>query len=97
LKDEADLLVAQARALVVVESAHVGAVQLVFAARELLEQTRDRQKRRLAGARRSRDRDEFARSHVNREFAQGVGIDDFGPIGLGEVGHLEHGGSGRLS
>src|ERR1700678_165469 len=48
LKNEADLLVAQPRALVVVQAANIGAVELIFAAAEFLEQTRDRQEGRLA-------------------------------------------------
>ena len=91
LKDEADFLVAQPRALIVVQAAHVGAVQLILAAAEFLEQSRDRQKGGLARAGGSGDRDEFAFAHVDREIAQRVGLDDLGAIGFGEVGHFKHG------
>ena len=60
LEDEAELLVAQARALVVVHAAHVDVVEPVFAAGELLEQARDVEEGRLARTRRTGDGDELA-------------------------------------
>ena len=61
--------------------------------REFLEQARDGQKGGLARARGPGDRDELAFAHMDREIAQRVGLDDFGAIGLGQVGHFEHGGA----
>jgi hypothetical protein len=91
LKYEADFLVAQLRALIVVETAHIGAVEQVFAAGEFLQQARNGQKRRLAGARGARHGDEFAFTHVDGEIAQRVGLDDFGAVRLRQMGHFQHG------
>ncbi len=96
LKDEADLLVAQSRALIVIQAAHVGAVQLILAAAEFLEQSRNGEKRGLAGSRGSGHGDELAFAHMDREIAQRKGLDDFCSIRFREVGHFKHGGLLRL-
>jgi|GEM_PF-2282218 len=90
LEHETDLLVAQARALVVVHAVHVDAIEQVFAAGEILQQPGDGQERGLARARRPGDGDELALVDLEREAAQGVGLDGFGAIHLGHFAHLEH-------
>jgi hypothetical protein len=80
LEDESDLLVAQARALVVVEAAHIDAIELVFPAAELLEESRDGEKRGLAGARGAGNRDELTLLDLDGEIAQRIGLDHFGAV-----------------
>ena len=91
LEDEADLLVAQARALVVREPAHVLAVEHVAAGVEGLEQPGHVQERGLAGARGAGHGDELAGADVQREVAQRVRLDEVGAVDLADVVHLEHG------
>jgi hypothetical protein len=69
LEDEPDLLVADARALVVGELAHVLAVEDVAPAVELFQQAGDVQERGLAGARVARDGDELPGFHFQAEVA----------------------------
>ena len=63
LEDEADLVIANARALIVGQAAHVHVVELVGAGVERFEQAGDVQERRLAGAGRTGDGDELAFAH----------------------------------
>src|SRR5262245_7015975 len=64
LKDETDVLVAQARLLVVAQAAHVDIVEKIVAAVERVEQPCDVEKRGLAGAGGAHDGDELALAHV---------------------------------
>ncbi len=91
LKDEADFFIAQPRALIVVQAAHIGAIQLILAAAEFLEQSRDRQEGGLPRTRGSGDRDELAFAHMDREVPQRISLDDFGAIRFGKVSHFKHG------
>src|SRR5690606_12586319 len=91
LEDEADLAVAQLRARVVGQSAHVLAVEQVLAAGEGLQQAGDVEEGGLARARGAGDRDELAVAHVQVERPQGVGLDEFGAVDLADLAPLEHG------
>src|SRR5690606_8611574 len=91
LEDEADLAVAQLRARVVGQTAHVLAVEQVFAPGEGLQQARDVEEGGLARARGAGDRNELAVAHVQVERPQGVGLDEFGAVDLADLAHLEHG------
>jgi hypothetical protein len=97
LEDEADLLVANARALVVGQAAHVGAVELVRAGVERFEQTRDVQEGRLARAGRSGHRDELALGDFETEVAQRMRLDEIRAIDLADAVHGEHGGPSLVS
>ena len=90
LEDESDLFVAQFRSGIVIQAAHVDTVQPVLATGELLKQTGDVEKGRLAGTGWSGHRDEFTLPHVDREITQGVGLDEMGAVDLLQVGHLQH-------
>ena len=91
LEDEPDLLVPDARHLVVVEAAHVLPVEQVGAALERVEQARDVQERRLARARGTHHRHELAVPHVQREVGERVGLDQVRPVHLADVPHRHHG------
>ena len=91
LEDEADLLVAHARARIVREAGHVLAVELVSAGVEGLEEAGDVEEGRLAGAGRPAHGDELAGFHLQREVAQRVRLDEVGAIDLTDILHLQHG------
>src|SRR6185312_11151140 len=91
LEDEPDLLVAQARAPVIVEAAHIHSVPPVLAAGELLEQAGDGEKRRLARARGARDGNELALPHIDGEIPQRIGFYHLRAIDLRQLSHLQHG------
>src|SRR6185503_4975244 len=82
LKDEADLLVAQTRAPIVVEAPYIDAVEAVLTAAELFEKSRDGQKGCLTRTGRPRYRNEFALLYFHREVAERIGLDDLGPVNL---------------
>ena len=90
LEDEADLLVAQPRARAVVELLDLDAIELVLTAGQLLEQARDVEERRLAGAGWPGHRDELALLNLEREVAQRVSLDHLGTEHLGYVLHVKH-------
>src|SRR5690606_16338298 len=91
LEDETELLVAQFRAGVVVQAAHVHPVQPVLAAGEFLEQAGDVQEGGLARAGGAGDRDELAFLDVDVKAAQGVRFDHVGAVDLAQVLHAQHG------
>jgi hypothetical protein len=95
LKDEPDLRVADPAHLDVAQAAHVNAVQVIPALLEGIQEPRDVQEGGLAGSRGSHDGDELAAVDLDRELAQGMGLDVLGPIDLRDVFHLEHSGFSR--
>jgi hypothetical protein len=95
LEDEADLLVAQARALVVAQAAHVHAVKPILATGEGFEQAGDREEGGLARAGWAGDGDKLARLDLQIELAQRIGLDHLGAVDLGKGLHLQHGGGQR--
>src|SRR5690606_22281230 len=72
LEDEAELLVAQVRELVAVELVDIDAVQQVGAAGRAVEAAEHVHQRRLAGAARTHEGDEFALVDVERDAANGM-------------------------
>ena len=90
LEDEADLLVADARARIVGETADILAVELVGAGVEGLEQPGDVEEGGLARARRPAHRDELPGVDLEREIAQRVRLDEIGAVDLADILHLEH-------
>jgi hypothetical protein len=90
LKNEADLLVADTRALVVGEAADIRAVELVGTAVEGFQQPRDVQEGRLAGAGGTGHCDELALVDFEAEVAQRVRLDQVRAIDLADVVHGEH-------
>jgi hypothetical protein len=88
LEDEADALVADARAVVVVQVAHVLPIQGVAPAVEGLQQARDVEEGRLARAGGAHDRHELTFLHIQAEVAQRVGLHHVGAVDLADVFHL---------
>ena len=84
LEDEPDLAVADAGPLGEVEVRHRPGVEDVGAAGGRVEQAQDREQRRLAAARRPRDRHVLAFLDVQVDPRQGVGLDLVGEEDLGE-------------
>ncbi len=72
LEDEADVLAAELRELVVAERRDLGAGDRHGAGRRLVEPREDVHERRLARAGRAHDRDELAALHVERDAAERV-------------------------
>jgi len=70
LEDEADARVAEHRALIGGEPAHVPSVEPVHAARRAVEAAEDVEQRRLPGARGAHDGDQLAGAHGERDAAQ---------------------------
>ena len=87
LEDKADLLIAQARALVVGQAADLLAVEHVLTTARRLEQTGDVQERRFARTRGTGHGHEFAGAHLHREIAQGVRLDEIGLVDPADVLH----------
>src|SRR5690606_33326154 len=75
---------------VVVEAAHVNAVQPVLTAAELLQQAGDVEEGGLAGAGRTRHRNELALAHVDVEVAQRMGLDHVRAVDLAQLVHAQH-------
>jgi hypothetical protein len=85
LEDEPDLLVADARQLVVVHRAHLLAVQEVGALRRRVEAADEVHQRGLAGTRRAHDGHVLALLDLDRDPAQGVDLLLAHLIGLPQV------------
>src|SRR5207248_8799487 len=74
LEDEADLTIADAGTLRRRELRHRLAGEVVLTICWRVEQPKYGKKRRLAAARRTRDREVFARRHLEMDVLQGVGL-----------------------
>jgi hypothetical protein len=90
LEDEANLCVAQQRAIIVSQAADIAAILFIAAGIKILQQPRNVQEGALARAGRSADRDEFARLDLERKIPQRASFDLLGPIGFGQPTHPEH-------
>jgi hypothetical protein len=103
LEDEADLPVANARAISRRELADRLATQDVAAVARRIEQAEDREQRRLAAAGRARDRDVLAGANFEMNVREGVRLDLIGVKDLLDPFHLDqrfaggagHGAEGR--
>src|SRR5207248_9430547 len=84
LEDEANLLVADRRQLVVREPRHVAAVQEIRAGRRPIEAAEDMHQRRFARPGGTDDRDELAALDVDRETAERMDLDVADVVDLGE-------------
>ena len=91
LEDEADLLVADDRQLVLRHPGDVLAVEEVLPARRPIQAPDDVHEGRLAGSRRARDADELAAVDVERRAAQGAHFDVADLVGLRQVANGDDG------
>ena len=89
LEDEPDLLVPDAREIVVVHPADVLAVQQVLAARRRIETADEVHQRRLARPGGSHDGDELAALDVDRHAAQRVDLLGSHPVRLPEIARVD--------
>src|SRR4051812_43920547 len=94
LEHEADLAVADRRELVVVERDDVLAVELVAAARGVVQAAKDVHHRRLARPGVAHDRDHLALLDAERDVVEGADVDGAGAVDLADVRQLEHGHRG---
>ena len=89
LEDEPDLLIPDAREVVVVHPADVLAVQQVLAPRRRIETADEVHQRRLARPRGSHDGDELAALDVDRHAAQRMDLLRPHPVGLPEIAGVD--------
>src|SRR5688572_2258626 len=99
LKDEADLLIARVRKLVLRHRGYVDAVQYVCSTTQAIETADDVHHGRLSRTGGSHDRDELSSVDFQRNSAQGVDLDFAGPVNLVNAPELDDWctvGSGRI-
>ena len=90
LEDETDLAVAHGTDRFIVQRRHLDTVEHIRARVRLVEAAEHVQQRRLARARGTGDRDEFARSNMQRHAVEGAYVGAVHGVGLGDVLYLDH-------
>ena len=90
LEDEADVALAELRAVFLSETAHLVVQQHIAARCRVVQQAQNIEQRRFAAARRTHDGDELPLLHFERNAVQCDGLDLFGTENLLEVLDFQH-------
>ena len=90
LEDEADIALAELRAVPLPEGSDLLPQQGVAPGSGIVQQAQNIEQRGLAASRRPHDGDELALVHVERHAVQGDGFDLLGPEDLAEVLDFQH-------